>query len=65
MRKTTPAPHSAYPSRMPAFMTDFKFTNYGMYEGRLVCHDYGMLPAHTDFTSAKTQPASWLDRDYK
>ena len=39
MKKTTPV--AKYPDKMPAFLSDFKKGNYGMYEGRVVCHDYG------------------------
>jgi hypothetical protein len=39
MKKTTPV--GKYPDKMPAFLTDFKKTNYGMYNNHIVCHDYG------------------------
>lgn len=32
------------PKKMPAFLCDFKYANYGIYNGRVVCCDYG-LPA--------------------
>lgn len=39
MKRTTPL--GELPNSMPAFFTDFKRANYGVYEGRIVCHDYG------------------------
>lgn len=39
MARTTPP--AEYPEEMPYFLSDFKRENYGMYQGRLVCHDYG------------------------
>lgn len=30
------------PARMPEFLCDFKRSNYGIFEGRLVCVDYGI-----------------------
>lgn len=59
MARTTPAPE--YPERMPAFLSDFKRTNYGMHEGRLVCHDYG---THLMFEHGMTKrliKADWWD----
>jgi hypothetical protein len=41
MHRTTPLDHTQLPDKMPAFFTDFKPANYGMYKGHVVCHDYG------------------------
>lgn len=30
------------PDKLPAFLTDWKRENYGMYDGRFVCVDYAM-----------------------
>lgn len=40
MERTTPA--WEFPAEMPVFLTDYKRENYGMLNGQLVCHDYGM-----------------------
>lgn len=41
-KKTTPAPLDfVYPIEIPAFFADIKKENFGLLEGRLVCHDYG------------------------
>lgn len=40
--RTTPIEHtSQLPKKVPKFMTDLKVSNWGMIEGRVVCHDYG------------------------
>jgi len=59
MAKTQPA--LKFPDRMPAFLCDFKRTNYGMHDGRLVCHDYG---THLMFEHGMTKrmvKADWWD----
>lgn len=40
-RRTTPVPEGRLPDRVPVFLTDLKPDNFGMFEGRVVCHDYG------------------------
>lgn len=30
------------PEKLPAFFTDIKWDNFGIYKGRVVCHDYGL-----------------------
>jgi hypothetical protein len=41
MERTTPQSQDRYPVRMPAFLCDFKYGNYGLLDGKIVCHDYG------------------------
>lgn len=41
MAKTTAIPKGKLPAKMPKWLSDFKPDNYGLYEGRVVCHDYG------------------------
>ena len=38
-KKTTPL--RRMPLRLPSFFSDVKSENFGMYRGRVVCHDYG------------------------
>ncbi len=47
--------------RMPAFLSDFKRDNFGMYEDRLVCHDYGINKMLISGTSARLINADWRD----
>lgn len=39
--RTTPCPVAKLPKRMPVFLADFKPENFGLLNGRVVCHDYG------------------------
>jgi hypothetical protein len=48
MKRTEPAQERQFPKKMPAFLCDFKRTNYGMLNGRLVAHDYGLPTAVFD-----------------
>lgn len=42
MERTSPIPTKyKLPTHVPAFLSDFKRDNYGLLNGRLVCHDYG------------------------
>ena len=58
MKKTTPldAPPKA---RMPGFLSDFKMDNYGMFDGRVVCHDYGTNIAIDWGIRAKARAPKW------
>lgn len=41
-RTTKPKPEEI-PKKIPAIFTDLKVENFGMYNGKFVCHDYGNL----------------------
>lgn len=45
--KTTPIEIGNYPKRVPAIFADLKPSNWGMFEGRPVCHDYGNNRVYT------------------
>ena len=34
-------PKNQYPKEIPAFFTDTKYSNFGMFEGKFVCCDFG------------------------
>jgi hypothetical protein len=59
MSKTIPA--TDYPKKMPAFLWDFKRTNYGMLDGRLVCHDYGTHKMFENGMTKRMHEADWHD----
>lgn len=44
-RRTEPLQVKQLPKRMPVWLTDFQLANYGMLDGRVVCHDYGVTGA--------------------
>lgn len=37
-----------HPKRLPTWIGDHKLANFGMYEGRVVCRDYGLLTLGTN-----------------
>jgi len=42
-KRCQPLPHDyVLPEKLPAFLTDHKRGNFGLYQGRLVCVDYAM-----------------------
>lgn len=44
MRRTTPIPANyPLPGRVPYFLFDLKRSNFGLLDGRVVCHDYGIV----------------------
>lgn len=59
-RTSLPRPQD-FPKRMPAFLTDFKRTNYGMLNGRLVCHDYGTNLLIENGLTKRMRIADWWD----
>ncbi len=61
MDRTLPAPRRSYPSRMPVFLGDYKFSNYGLLRGRLVCHDYGSSIIASNGLSERMRKADWWD----
>jgi hypothetical protein len=44
MERTTPPPSNyRWPKKIPAWLNDRKRENFGLWKGRLVCHDYGIM----------------------
>lgn len=63
MDRTLPAPRSSFPKKMPDFLGDLKYSNFGMLRGKLVCHDYGTLCnfLHAVPSRVKMSKAQWWD----
>lgn len=40
-KRTHSRPREKYPGKIPAYLTDTKYSNYGFIGNQLVCHDYG------------------------
>lgn len=59
MKKTLPA--HKYPDKIPAFFTDTKRTNFGVYKGNFVCHDYGMHLLMENGMTKRMRKADWWD----
>ena len=50
-----------YPKQLPIFLTDTKRSNYGLYKGRFVCHDYGLHMLWEFGMSKRAKKAHWVD----
>ena len=42
-KRTRPLEQSELPDKLPHFLTDTKIENFGMLDGKVVCHDYALL----------------------
>lgn len=71
MERTRPAAPSEFPARMPAYLCDFKRTNYGMAPSQdrhgkpgkewFVCHDYGTNLLFENGMTKRMRKAEWWD----
>lgn len=60
MERTTPVTRRDVPKRVPKFLGDLKYTNWGrLADGRVVCHDYGTNLALEHGLSLKTSKATF------
>jgi len=59
--RTTPA--LTYPEKVPYFLGDTKIQNFGMFDGRFVCHDYGLVPRSGRGNSMRMVKAKWWSRE--
>lgn len=59
-KKVEMIPKKDYPDRVPHFFYDRKYQNYGLYEKRFVCFDYGTHVITNGFTK-KLKKADWWD----
>jgi hypothetical protein len=60
IQKKTQQAHK-YPDKMPVFFCDFKRTNYGMHNGKFVCHDYGTNLLFENGMTKRLRKADWWD----
>lgn len=58
-RRTTPASVKDYPEKIPSFFTDNKYGNWGLYEDRLVCHDYANSKLYRPGAHKNLVKADW------
>lgn len=61
MEKTRPAIESEFPEKIPVFLTDTKRANFGVLNGRLVCHDYGSHLLMENGMVGRMKKAAWWD----
>ena len=57
--RTLPPAIRDLPAEIPAIFSDVKIENFGMYEGRLVCHDYAFLSNRFFSKKVRMRKASW------
>lgn len=62
-KRTKPADASQYPSKLPSFFTDTKRSNFGMLDGRFVCHDYGVTLLRSNGLVGRQRKAEWWDEE--
>lgn len=61
-KKTKPVPATMkYPSKLPGFLDDHARGNYGMYEDRFVCHDYGWGLIIKEGLKSKLKKVKWYE----
>lgn len=56
-RKTTPIARG--PDRLPSFLGDVKLENFGLLDGRVVCHDYSRLRLVEPNFSIRMRKVRW------
>lgn len=61
--RTKPLDKSQAPKKVPVFFTDIKYQNFGMYDGRVVAHDYGFHKFVSLGSNCKLKCAQWYDDD--
>lgn len=63
MEQTVPLPLKAKrPAMMPSFFDDLKPENFGTFEGRIVCHDYGLTKLLSQgLDHARMVKARWVE----
>lgn len=59
--RTTPIAIGKFPKKVPALFADLKPSNWGIYKGRPVCHDYGNHAIYTVGRQSASQlkPVVW------
>ncbi len=60
-KKTHGKDRSKYPDRIPAYLTDTKFSNYGFIGNHLVCHDYGTNTMLENGMTQRMRKVSWFE----
>lgn len=58
-KKTEPCSKDRLPKLLPAYFRDIKPDNFGIYKGRVVCHDYGISALIQHGLTKKMINAKW------
>jgi len=62
--RTDPVKLSDMPEKIPRLFADTKLANWGWYEGRVVCHDYGNNMLYRGGNLSQLVKAGWWGQDY-
>lgn len=62
--RTFPVEASQMPEKIPRLFCDTKIQNWGWYEGRIVCHDFGNHRLHDGGNLAQLVKADWWGQNY-
>lgn len=63
-KKTVVAAAKDYPEKVPSFFTDLKYSNWGLLEDRLVCHDYANSTLYRPGAHKNLVRAGWWKEAY-
>lgn len=59
-KRTEPIPRDRLPEKVPSFFTDLKPENWGLIDGKPVCHDYGFHLMLERGMTSRMKKADWL-----
>lgn len=59
--RAEPARRSEYPDKLPTCITDLKYSNFGMLDGKFVCFDYGIIIPSV--SGKRMRKAKWWSED--
>jgi len=59
--RVLPLERKKYPKKIPHFITDTKYENFGLLDGKFVCCDYGNIPFAKGITSKMVKAEWWSD----
>lgn len=66
MRKTEKIKdNQRMPKKIPEFLSDTKTQNWGVIEGKVVCHDYANNHVYSKVTTKLVTPKWWSDRHHE
>lgn len=62
-KRTEPCPKDKYPTKIPSFFGDLKYRNFGLLNGKFVCHDYAsfMYTSMSHKWSERLVTAHWWE----
>lgn len=60
MKKTTPITKEKMPVKIPYFLSDVKRENWGVLDGRIVCHDYANSRLYADLKKNVFVKHKWI-----